>query len=114
MFIKKNYILFALLCFYLSSCSLSDNLKNFGDNFFENKFYYKNGHERVQLEEQDKKNIPNIHPVKISSDKIEGAKGLKPSRNLIFRFNLFCISGFLASPKILLLPRARGPNSILP
>ena len=72
MSIKKNYILFTLLCFYLSSCSLSDNLKSFGDSFFENKFYYKNGHERVQLEEQDEKNIPNIHPVKISSDKIEG------------------------------------------
>ena len=31
-----------------------------------------------------------------------------------FKFIFFCISGLLASPRMLRLPRARGPNSIRP
>src|SRR6266511_2861905 len=43
-----------------------------------------------------------------------GAKGRKPSRNLIFRFICACIRGLRGSPRILRAPSARGPNSILP
>ena len=42
-------------------------------NFFEdNKFYYKSGYQRVQLDSEND-NIRNIHPVKIDPLRIEGA-----------------------------------------
>ena len=40
----------------------------------------------------------------MSSSRTEGANGRKPSRYLIFRFSFFCISGFLASPRMLRFP----------
>jgi hypothetical protein len=43
-----------------------------------------------------------------------GANGRKDSRNLILRFMTSCISRERASPRMLRLPRARGPNSIRP
>ena len=43
-----------------------------------------------------------------------GAKGRNDSRNLIFRFISDCISRLRASPRMLRLPKARGPNSIRP
>jgi hypothetical protein len=63
MFIKKISLL--LLFVILSSCS---SLNPFKDN----KFYYKSGYERVQLDIENE-NAQNIHPVKISPLKIEGA-----------------------------------------
>ena len=60
----KNISL-ALLLVILSSCS---SLNPFKDN----KFYYKNGYQRVQLDVENE-NIRNIHPVKINPLKIEGA-----------------------------------------
>ena len=45
---------------------------------------------------------------------MEGAKGRKLSRNLIFRFIVFCMLDDLASPIIVLDPNALGPNSIRP
>ena len=63
MYFKK--ISLALLFVILSSCS-SYNL------FKENKFYYKNGYQRVQLDIENE-SIRNIHPVKINPLKIEGA-----------------------------------------
>ena len=63
MFIKK--ILFVLLFVSLSSCS---SLNPFKDN----KFYYKNGYQRVQLDVENE-NANNIHPIKINPLKIEGA-----------------------------------------
>ena len=44
----------------------------------------------------------------------EGAKGLKLSLNLIFKFKFFCIFSDLGSAIIDLPPNALGPNSILP
>ena len=42
-------------------------------NLFEdNKFYYKNGYQRVQLHSEND-NVRNIHPVKIDPLRIEGA-----------------------------------------
>jgi hypothetical protein len=42
-------------------------------NFFEdNKFYYKNGYQRVQLHSEND-NVRNIHPVKIDPLRVEGA-----------------------------------------
>ena len=60
-----NKISLALLFIILSSCS-SYNL------FKENKFYYKNGYQRVQLDIENE-NTRNIHPIKINPLKIEGA-----------------------------------------
>ena len=40
--------------------------------FEDNKFYYKNGFQKVQLDIEDK-NAKNIHPVKIDPSRIEGA-----------------------------------------
>ena len=60
----KNISL-VLLLVILSSCS---SLNPFKDN----KFYYKNGYQRVQLDVENE-NIRNIHPVKINPLKIEGA-----------------------------------------
>ena len=44
----------------------------------------------------------------------EGAKGRKDSRNLIFTFIVRCMLSLRASPRMLRLPSARGPNSIRP
>ncbi len=60
----KN-IIFVLIFGFLSSCS---SLNPFKDN----KFYYKNGYQRVQLDTENE-NAKNIHPIKISPLKIEGA-----------------------------------------
>ena len=62
-FLKK--FLIALIFIILSSCSSLNPFK-------ENKFYYKNGYQRVQLDVENE-NIKNIHPVKINPLKIEGA-----------------------------------------
>ena len=69
MFLQKPFIIAFLL--FLSSCSLTDNLDFFSDN----KFYYKSGYERVQVESESGK-IQNIHPVRINPEKIEGALNL--------------------------------------
>ena len=59
----KVLSLFSLLI--ISSCSSL--------NFFEdNKYYYKNGYQRVQLHSEGK-NVRNIHPVKIDPLRVEGA-----------------------------------------
>ncbi len=58
-------ILYLIVLFFLVSCS-SINI------FDDNKFYYKSGYQRVQLDSEDKQ-IKNIHPVKIDPNSIEGA-----------------------------------------
>ena len=63
MYLKK--ISLFLILGILSSCSSFNPFKD-------NKFYYKNGYQRVQLDVENE-NIKNIHPVKISPLKIEGA-----------------------------------------
>ena len=53
------------LLFFVCSCTSL--------NFFEdNKFYYKNGYQRVQLHSENE-NIRNIHPVNIDPLRVEGA-----------------------------------------
>ncbi|MDC3091572.1 hypothetical protein OA848_04210 [Rickettsiales bacterium] len=89
MFKKLNYLFLLFLFPYLASCSLGDSLTGFGNSFFENKFYYKNGHERVQLEEQDISGRPNIHPVNIASEKIEGALRLILIKDRLKTFPIF-------------------------
>ena len=42
------------------------------DIFEDNKYYYKSGYQRVQLDSEDKR-IKNIHPININSNSIEGA-----------------------------------------
>ncbi len=66
--IKKSSLLKFLSLFTpLIICSCSSL------NFFEdNKFYYKNGYQRVQLHSENQ-NVRNIHPVKIDPLRIEGA-----------------------------------------
>ena len=59
-------LLFLFISTALSGCSSIVNI------FEENKFYYKNGFQRVQLDIEDK-NAKNIHPVKIDPSRIEGA-----------------------------------------
>ncbi len=49
-----------------------------------------------------------------SSSSTDGANGRNPSRNFTFRLSRFCISGLRASPRMLRLPSARGPNSMRP
>ena len=58
-------ILYLVVLFFLSSCS-SINV------FDGNKFYYKSGYQRVQLDSEDKR-VKNIHPINIKADSIEGA-----------------------------------------
>ena len=58
-------ILYLSVLFVLAGCS-SINI------FEDNKFYYKSGYQRVQLESEDKR-IKNIHPVNINPNSIEGA-----------------------------------------
>ena len=60
----KNISLVLLLVIFSSCSSLNP--------FKENKFYYKNGYQRVQLDTENE-NIRNIHPIKINPLKIEGA-----------------------------------------
>ena len=57
--------LFIPLFILLSSCSTLNP-------FEENKFFYKSGYQRVQLDVENE-NSKNIHPVKINPLKIEGA-----------------------------------------
>ena len=59
-------LLFLFLSTALLGCSSIVNV------FEDNKFYYKNGFQRVQLDIEDK-NAKNIHPVKIDPSRIEGA-----------------------------------------
>ena len=63
MYLKKTS-LFIILGILSSCASFSP--------FEDNKFYYKNGFQRVQLDIEDK-NAKNIHPVKIDPSRIEGA-----------------------------------------
>ncbi len=42
------------------------------DIFEDNKYFYKSGYQRVQLDSEGK-NINNIHPIKISPQRVEGA-----------------------------------------
>ena len=58
-------ILYLTVLFFLISCS-SINI------FEDNKFYYKSGYQRIQLDSEDNQ-IKNIHPVKIDPNRIEGA-----------------------------------------
>jgi hypothetical protein len=62
MFIK---LLFIATFIAISSCS---TLNPFEDN----KFYFKSGYQRVQLDVEND-NAKNIHPIKINPFKIEGA-----------------------------------------
>ena len=59
-------ILYLFLFLMLSSCS------SVLDILEDNKFYYKNGNQRVQLDIEDEK-TKNIHPIKIEASRIEGA-----------------------------------------
>ena len=58
-------ISYLIVLFFLTSCS-SINI------FDDNKFYYKSGYQRVQLDSEDEQ-TKNIHPVKIDPSSIEGA-----------------------------------------
>ena len=58
-------ILHITILFFLVGCS-SINI------FEDNKYYYKSGYQRVQLDSEDKR-IKNIHPININSTSIEGA-----------------------------------------
>ncbi len=58
-------ILFFIVLVFLAGCS-SINI------FEDNKFYYKSGYQRVQIESEDKR-IKNIHPININPNSIEGA-----------------------------------------
>ena len=59
---KKYYSLYFI---FLAGCS-SINI------FEDNKYYYKSGYQRVQLDSEDKR-IKNIHPININPNSIEGA-----------------------------------------
>lgn len=62
---KLYFSVIFLILFLITSCSSL--------NFFEdNKFYYKNGFQRVQLHSENK-SVRNIHPVKIDPLRLEGA-----------------------------------------
>ena len=59
-----------LLLLFLSTALLG--CSSIVNVFEDNKFYYKNGFQRVQLDIEDN-NAKNIHPVKIDASRIEGA-----------------------------------------
>ena len=58
-------ILYLIVLLFLVSCS-SINI------FDDNKFYYKSGYQRVQLDSEDER-VNNIHPININPNSIEGA-----------------------------------------
>ena len=64
-FIKPVHIYLIPFFLFISSCSTFNPFKD-------NKFYYKNGYQRVQLHSENE-TIRNIHPVKISPLRVEGA-----------------------------------------
>ena len=79
-----TYRLPVLLFFFcLTSCS------SFNDWIFGNKFYYKNGYEAIQLANQDTNSLRNIHPVKISVPRIEGALKLILVKDKLKTYPLF-------------------------
>ena len=78
---KNIYIL--LLIFSLCSCS------TFTDWVYGNKFYYKNGYEGIQIADQDKSGVKNIHPVKISVPRLEGALRLVLVKDKLKTYPLF-------------------------
>lgn len=61
---NKVYII--IVSFFLVGCSTVSNF------FEDNKYFYKHGYQRVQLDSEDQ-NVKNIHPIKISPEKVEGA-----------------------------------------
>ena len=61
---KMKKIFYLTVLFFLVSCS---SISIFDGN----KFYYKSGYQRVQLDSEDKQ-IKNIHPVNIDPNSIEG------------------------------------------
>ena len=66
--INLNYmknLLSVFFLIFLTSCS-SINI------FEDNKFFYKSGYQRVQLESEDNR-IKNIHPININQNSLEGA-----------------------------------------
>ena len=67
-FSKLNVFKKILFIYFLYFYHLALLLNPFKDN----KFYYKNGYQRVQLDVENEKS-KNIHPVKINPLKIEGA-----------------------------------------
>ena len=67
--LKTRSIFFNLLSVLLLQLIYSCSSLNL---FEDNKFYYKNGYQRVQLHSENN-NIRNVHPVKIDPIRIEGA-----------------------------------------
>ena len=76
-------LLCSIFLLSLSSCS------SFNDWIFGNKFYYKNGYEAIQLAKQDITSLKNIHPVKISVPRIEGALKLILVKDKLKTYPLF-------------------------
>lgn len=68
----RTLIIF-LTIFITSGCSSVVNI------FEDNKYFYKSGYQRVQLDSESK-NVKNIHPIKISPQRIEGALKLVLTR----------------------------------
>lgn len=64
-----RHLLILLTFIFVNSCSGIFNI------FEDNKYYYKSGYERVQLDTENQK-IQNIHPIKIDPQRIEGALNL--------------------------------------
>ena len=61
-----RFIILFLAIFVNSGCSSVSSI------FEDNKYFYKSGYQRVQLDSEGK-NIKNIHPIKISPQRVEGA-----------------------------------------
>ena len=68
-----NFFIAWLVVFFITGCS------TVLDVFEDNKFYYKSGFQRVQLDIEDTK-TNNIHPIKIDPQRIEGALKLVLTR----------------------------------
>jgi hypothetical protein len=61
-----KFLLTLIITVFLMGCS------TVSDFFEDNKYYYKSGFERVQLQVEDER-VKNIHPIKIDPQRIEGA-----------------------------------------
>lgn len=70
---KKIFIALNLVfLFFVSSCSVMDVAS---DLWSDNKYYYKSGHERVQIHSESDE-VKNIHPIKVDHRRLEGALNL--------------------------------------
>ncbi len=70
--LSKSLIAVFFSIFLISGCSISDSFEGINEYFTGNKFYFKSGPQYIQLDSENS-GVKNIHPINISTQKIENA-----------------------------------------